>query len=93
MGVDSRATTLNPFAKTYLTSESRESDWGQPPASGYYLTSDGHHVTGAPIVAEFVPSPDPDIVAFEEMRLLSEFRTWEAATDEDWLNFEKRLEQ
>jgi hypothetical protein len=92
MGVDSRATTLDPLATTYVTSESRESDWGQPPASGYYLTSDGHHLTGAPIGTGFVPSPDPDIATFEEMRLLSEFQAWEAASDEDWLNFEKRLE-
>ena len=92
MGIDSRASTLDLNARSYLTSASRQSDWGQQPASGYYFSTDGDHLTGFPLVATYVPTSDPDIDSTEETRLLLETAAWEAASDADLMRFENQLD-
>jgi|YNPBryantNP2012_1023418.scaffolds.fasta_scaffold73042_2 hypothetical protein len=87
--VNSRALTLDPRASVYVTSESPESGWGQPPASHYIFTYRGTRLIGELIAGVYLPSSPQDMLI--DSRLASEFAAWEAASDQDLSNFESRL--
>lgn len=87
--VNSSASTLNPTVSVYVTSESPESGWGQPPASHYVFTYQGSRLIGELIAGVYLPSSPQDMPI--DSRLAAELGGWEAASDEALINFEAKL--
>ena len=87
--VNSSASTLNPTVSVYVTSESPDSGWGQPPASHYTFTYQGTRLIGELIAGVYLPSSPQDTPI--DSRLASEFAAWETASDEALSNFESKL--
>jgi len=87
--VNSSASTLNPTVSVYVTSESPDSGWGQPPASHYTFTYQGTRLIGELIAGVYLPSSPQDTPI--DSRLASEFAAWEAASDEALSDFESKL--
>jgi hypothetical protein len=56
--MNSRANTVYPIEKIYVTSEPQDSQWGQPSASHYSLWLIGNRLVGDPIAGVYVPSTD-----------------------------------
>jgi hypothetical protein len=77
----------------YITSESPKSVWLQPSLSHYIVVIEGAIMRGYliediyPTVANSRPEPTGAIVD-----LNMELAAWDAAADEDFLDFESRLE-
>lgn len=87
---DSRSATASSNKTLYVTSESQENSWGQPPASHYVLFVRDNRLVGEPIAGVYATSPSAD-VNFSQARLTAEFAAWEVASDEALLNFEQGL--
>lgn len=91
MVIDSREALVGHDVPVYVTSESKESEWGQPAASLYVFTIVGDRLFGQPIAGVYLPSPPLDILPIDS-RLAAEFAAWEAASDEALVNFEATLD-
>ncbi len=91
IAINSREMLVGHDVPVYVTSESKESEWGQPAASRYVFTVVGDRVFGQPIAGIYLPSPSPDILAIDS-RLAAEFEAWDAASDEALANFETTLD-
>lgn len=86
---DSRQVSIADDLPIYVTSESRDSDWGQPEASHYRFTVIdcrllGQLIGGVYLSSSSVQPIDPDLEA--------EFEAWQAARDEALRNFEAPLD-
>ncbi|MEW6232658.1 MAG: hypothetical protein AB1566_10150 [Chloroflexota bacterium] len=88
---DSRTLTIGEDVPKYVTSEPRESEWGQPAASYYVFTIVGTTLRGQPIAGVYLPSPSLDILPVDS-RLAAELEAWDAASDEALANFEATLD-
>ncbi len=88
---DSRTPTMVGEADAYVTSEPRNSYWGQPAASHYAFAVVGNRLFGQSIEGIYVPSRVDEEVPQTDGRLASEFASWEAASDEALSNFENSL--
>ncbi len=54
--INSRTSTVKHDVSTYCTSEPRDNEWGQPPASQYVLFVFGTRMRGQPIAGVYLPS-------------------------------------
>lgn len=88
--IDSREALVRHDVPVYVTSESKESDWGQPAASVYIFSVVGDRLFGQPIAGVYLPSP-PLGMSSVDSHLAAEFEAWEAASDEALANFETTL--
>jgi len=88
--IDSRTPALHKDANVYVTSEFPYDTWLQPPSSHYVFVVDGVRMRGHLIQGIYVhlSSPFPTL----EDLLIDEFRTWEAASDDDMAKFDADLE-
>jgi len=91
IAIDSREASVRHDIPVYVTSESKESEWGQPAASLYVFTIVGDRLFGQPIAAVYLPSPPLDILPIDS-RLAAEFEAWDTASDEALANFEATLD-
>jgi len=91
IAIDSREASVELDVPVYVTSESKESEWGQPAASLYLFTIVGDRLFGQPIAGVYLPFPPLDIFPIDS-RLAEEFEAWEAARDEALTNFEATLD-
>ncbi len=87
--VDSKDDITEKDFYPYVSSESGESSWGQPPASHYVFVVRGGHLVGRQVGA-YVSS----WAGFSPIDegLLQEFASWEALSDEDLHQFEAQLD-
>lgn len=89
-GIDSRKPTVRHDVPVYVTSEPKDSEWGQPAASRYVFTIVGNNrLLGEPIAGVYLPSSDIFPV---DSRLAAEFEAWDAASDEALMRFEATLD-
>lgn len=75
----------------YVTSESREGQWGQPSVSYYRFTIEGSRMVGT-LVSDLYLSSGSRHTADERDALMQEFGEWDVLSDEALLNFEQGLE-
>jgi hypothetical protein len=88
---DSRTQTVKCNFPTYLTSEPRDSEWGQPAASNYFFMVDGNRLRGQLIADAYLPSLSYGIPVVEP-DLATELEAWDAASDEALADFEATLD-
>lgn len=88
---DSRTMTVEHDAPVYVSSEPRDSEWGQPAASYYVFTMVGSRLLGQPIAGVYLPSLSSDLPPIDPL-LAAELEAWEAASDEALANFEATLD-
>lgn len=89
--IASRSETVRQDVPFYVTSEPRENDWGQPPASRYHFWVDGSLLYGQPVFGMYVQyAPMPLQSATSGLAL--EFQAWDAASDEALALFEATLD-
>jgi len=89
--IGSRSETARQDAPVYVTSEPRENNWGQPPASRYHFFVDGSVLYGQPISGMHVQSA-ATITRLATSGLSMEFEAWDAASDEALVLFEATLD-
>lgn len=89
---DSRTTSVrNRERAIYVTSESPDSEWGQPAASHFHFIREGSTLRGQPIAGTYLAvTPSESFPITPE--LAAEFEGWEALSDEALANFEAELE-
>lgn len=88
---DSRTQTVKRDIPVYVTSEPRDSEWGQPSASHYVFVVVGNRLRGQPISDVYLPLTPSDISPVGS-GLAAEFEAWDAASDEALANFEASLD-
>ncbi|MFQ5794964.1 MAG: hypothetical protein ACE5JP_07940 [Candidatus Bipolaricaulia bacterium] len=89
--VDSRTPTVEHEAFVYVTSEPKDSEWGQPAASYYEFTTVGTTLRGQLIAEVYLASSSSDIPPID-LHLAAELEAWDAASDEALANFEATLD-
>lgn len=89
--LDSRTIVAGSEERLYGGSESPSRDWGQPPASYYYLDVIGGTLYGQPTFEAFFAYMADDLVVVLDSELKAEFEAWEAASDEALTLFEEGL--
>ncbi len=89
--IDSRKLTVQRDTPVYVTSEPKDSKWGQPPASHYVFTVVGTRLFGEPIAGVYLIVSSSDIWTADSL-LVAEFEAWERASDEALTSFEAMLD-
>jgi len=89
--IDSRTLTVRHDTPVYVSSEPRDSEWGQPPASHYVFSTVGARLFGQPIAGVYLLSPSSGISSIDS-HLATEFEAWDAASDEALASFEATLD-
>jgi hypothetical protein len=91
--LDSRAEIVELEDAPYVASESGDSSWGQPPVSHYFLIVRGSVIYGQTISGVYLHAPEPEKWAVADPGLHAELAAWEAASDQDFWEFEEGLEE
>ncbi|MBI5242734.1 MAG: hypothetical protein HY922_03495 [Elusimicrobia bacterium] len=92
IGSASRVAEPYSVIEWYQTSCPVEDDaWGQPPASNYRFVVENNVIYGQLIAGTYAPaSPELAPESIIDPELEQEFAAWEAASDEDLLDFESK---
>lgn len=89
--VNSRQSSVMPNGPEYITSEPRDSDWGQPSVSHYVLRIVEDRLVGELVGGVYVAAQPIEAMALDAV-LNGEMSAWDSVSDEALHVFESGLE-